>query len=384
MLSFKVAVRFLKSGRAQTILIIAGIAIAVSVQIFVGLLIDSLQKTLVDRTIGNSPHITIVPSADNNTIRGWGNIIAEVEQTRLTKTISASASANAFVENGNDNLTVLLKGFDFQAADKIYKIEDSIYSGRPYQSQREVLIGKELREELELDIGNSLEIITPSGKRSIFTISGLYDLGVSSINKTWVITRIETVQKVFELRNRVTSIEITVNDLFKADTLASEIEQRLANSDIKLENWKEQNEQLLSGLEGQRMSSAIIQAVIIFSVVIAISSVLAISVLQKSRQIGILKAIGIKDRAASFIFLYQGFLLGLLGSVLGILLGLSLLYAFDAFTSEPSGSALVDLYIDFNFILRSWLIILLASTLAGIIPARRSLKLNPIDVIREA
>ena len=384
MLSFKVAVRFLKSGRAQTILIITGIAIAVSVQIFVGLLIDSLQKTLVDRTIGNSPHITIVSSADKNTIRGWENIIAEVEQTRSIKAISASASANAFVENGNDNLPVLLRGFDFQAADKIYKIEDSIYAGRPYQSQREVLIGKELREELELDIGNSLEIITPSGKRNTFTISGFYDLGVSNINKTWVITHIETVQKVFELRNRVTSIEITVNDLFEADTIASEIEQRLANSDIKLENWKEQNEQLLSGLEGQRISSAIIQAVVIFSVVIAISSVLAISVLQKSRQIGILKAMGIKDRAASFIFLYQGFLLGLLGSVLGILLGLSLLYAFDAFTSEPGGSALVDLYIDFNFILRSWLIILLASTLAGIIPARRSLKLNPIDVIREA
>jgi len=175
---------------------------------------------------------------------------------------------------------------------------------------------------------------------------------------------------------------MTVDDVFAADRIADEIEQKLDNSNITLENWKGSNEQLLSGLEGQRISSVIIQAVIIISVVIAIASVLAISVLQKSREIGILKAMGIKDRAASLIFIYQGFLLGLLGSVLGIALGLGLIYAFTGFTSEPGGSSLIDLYIEYDFILRAWLIALMASTLAGVIPARRSLKLNPIDVIR--
>ena len=382
MLSFRVAVRFLKSGRAQTILIIAGIAIAISVQVFVGLLIDSLQKTLVDRTIGNSPQITILPSSDNSTIRSWEDIIAEVEEFGSTKVISASASANAFVEMEDINLPVLVRGVDFNTADKIYDIEDSIYEGRPYQSKREVLVGKELREELEVDVGDKLVVTTPTGTRGTFTISGFYDLGVSSINKTWVITHIDTVQKIFGFHNRITSIEMTVDDVFAADRIADEIEQRLDNSNIKFENWKGSNEQLLSGLEGQRISSVIIQAVIILSVVIAIASVLAISVLQKSREIGILKAMGIKDRAASLIFIYQGFLLGLLGSVLGIMLGLGLIYAFTGFTSEPGGSSLIDLYIEYDFILRAWLIALIASTLAGVIPARRSLKLNPIDVIR--
>jgi len=215
------------------------------------------------------------------------------------------------------------------------------------------------------------------------TISGFYDLGVASINKSWVIANLKTAQRLFGFGRRITSIEMAVDEVFEADMIAYEIQQVLNDKNIKIENWKELNEELLSGLEGQRISSTVIQAVVILSVVIAIASVLAISVLQKSRQIGILKAMGIKDLAVSLIFLYQGFLIGLIGSILGITLGIGLLYAFNTFTANPEGTALIDLYIDYNFVLRSWVIVLLASTLAGVIPARKSLQLNPIDVIRE-
>ena len=383
MLSFKVAVRFLKSGRTQTVLIVIGIAIAISIQIFVGLLISSLQKSLVDRTIGNSPQITVASSTDIITIRDWERLVEGIEQLGLTRATSVSASANAFVKNGSSNLPILMRGFNFESADRIYNIADSIYKGRPYQSRREVLVGRELGEELEANVGDKLAVVLPNGSVSTFTISGFYDLGVASINKTWVITNLQTAQRLFDFGNRVTSIEMTVDDVFEADIIADKIEKALDNDDVKIENWKELNEDLLSGLNGQRTSSTIIQAVIILSVVIAISSVLAISVLQKSRQIGILKAMGIKDVAASLIFIYQGFLIGLVGSVLGVMLGLGLLYAFNAFTANPDGSALIDLYIEYDFILRSWFIALLASTLAGVIPARKSLRLNPIEVIRE-
>ncbi|MGB2814742.1 MAG: FtsX-like permease family protein, partial [Dehalococcoidales bacterium] len=183
--------------------------------------------------------------------------------------------------------------------------------------------------------------------------------------------------------NRITSIDATVNDVFAADATAHEVEQILENKDIEVQNWKEQNEELFSGLEGQRISSIIIQVVIIASVVIAISSVLAITVLQKSKEIGILKAMGIKDLAASLIFIYEGFLIGLIGATLGVILGLGLLYGFNASTTSSSGVATVDLYIEYDFIIRSWLIGVTASTIAGILPARKSLKLSPVEVIRE-
>jgi lipoprotein-releasing system permease protein len=383
MLSFRIAIRFLKSGRTQTFLIVIGIGIAISIQIFVGLLIGSLQKSLVDRTIGNSPHITISSATDIATIRDWERLIDRIELLGNTKAVSASASANAFVRNGDTDLPILIRGFDFENADRIYDIRNSIYEGRPYQSQREVLVGRDLREELEVDIGDKLAVLLPNGSINTFTISGFYDLGVASINKSWVIANLKTSQQLFGFGGRITSIEMAVDDVFEADIIAYEIQQVLNDKDIRIENWKELNEELLSGLDGQRISSTVIQAVIIFSVVIAIASVLAISVLQKSRQIGILKAMGIKDLAASLIFIYQGFLIGFIGSVLGIALGLGLLYAFNTFTTNPEGTALIALYIDYDFVIRSWLIVLLASTLAGVIPARKSLQVNPIDVIRE-
>ncbi len=383
MIAFKIAVRFLKSGGAQTILIVIGIAVAISIQIFVGLLIDSLQKTIVDRTIGSSPQITITSSTDISSMRNWESTVEKLRQIDSIKTTAVSASANAFTKKGNSNLPLIIRGFEFDSADKIYNISDSLYQGRLFRSQKEVLIGRELKEELEVDIGDKLVVTTPGGAEGTFDISGFYDLNIASINKTWILTNLETAQRLFGFDNRITSIEMTVNNVFAADSIARDIEQQLQNDDLTIENWKEQNEELLSGLEGQRISSAVIQAVVMLSVVIAIASVLAISVLQKSREIGILKAMGIKDLPASLIFIYEGFLIGLIGSTLGVVLGLGLLYGFNAFTITPGGSALVDLYVEFDFILRSWLIALSASTLAGIIPARRSLKLNPVEVIRE-
>jgi lipoprotein-releasing system permease protein len=382
-LSFKIAVRFLKSGKTQTILIVVGMAIAISIQVFVGLLLGSLQKSLVNQTIGNSPQITITSATDIGTIRDWEKMVGNIESLGSTKAVSVSASVNGFVRNESANMPVLVRGFDLERADRIYNIRNRIYEGEQIESRREVLIGRDLREELEANLGDRITVSSPDGSISTFTIAGFYDLGVASINKSWVIASLETTQKIFGFDRRITSIEVTVDDVFEADTIASQIEQELDNEDINVESWKEQNEDLLSALNGQQTSSTIIQAVIILSVVIAIASVLAINVLQKSRQIGILKAMGIKNLTASMIFIYQGLLIGLVGSILGMSLGLGLLYAFSTFTTNPDGTALIDLYIEYDFVIRSWIIAVLASTLAGVIPASKSLRLNPIEVIRE-
>ncbi|MFC1953457.1 ABC transporter permease [Chloroflexota bacterium] len=383
MLSLKIAIRFLKTGGTQNLLIIIGIAIAISIQIFVGLLINSLQKTLVDRTIGNSPQITILSSTDINTIREWDNIVRDLEEIDQIKAIAVSATANAFIQDGSRNLSIIVRGFNFDDFDSIYNIKDSIYEGKPYKSVREVLIGRELREELEADVGDDLVLKTPDGKEANLTISGFFDLGVASINESWILANMDTTQRIFNFGSRITSIEVIIKDIFTADTTARDIENLLDDDGIKVKNWMEQNEELLSGLEGQRMSSLVIQIVIIASVVIAISSVLAITVLQKSKEIGILKAMGIKDLAASLIFIYEGLLVGLLGATLGVILGLGLLYGFDASTTSADGMAIVDLYIENDFIITSWLIGVAASTIAGILPARKSLKLNPVEIIRE-
>lgn len=125
-----------------------------------------------------------------------------------------------------------------------------------------------------------------------------------------------------------------------------------------------------------------IQIFVLFSVVLAIASVLAISVLQKSKQLGILKAMGIKNRDASIVFLVEGFLLGVVGAFLGVALGLGLAYAFTKFALNPDGTPVIALFINPQFIALSAIIAVVSATLASLIPARRSARLDPMEVIR--
>ncbi len=382
MLSFRLAVRFLKAGRGQTILIITGISIAVAAQIFVGLLINSLQLTIINRTIGNQPQITISSVADDVRITDWSGPVKMIGDMEMIEVVSVSASGNAFVQKGLKTSPVLLRGMDSNA-DDIYGLADALYAGKISGGNNEIIIGKDLQEEYEYNLGDELKISIPGDKTVTCLITGFFDLGVQQLNRSWIITDIETTQNLFGYGDAITDIEIRVSDYFEADLLAVSITTLLDNPELNISNWKDENEQLLSGLQGQSISSLMIQIFIVVSVVIAISAILAITVFQKSRQLGILKAMGIKDRSASLIFIFEGLIIGLIGSVSGVILGLGLLYGFSIGTSQSGSQPLIDLYIDPWFIILSWGIAVLASVIAALVPARRSLRLNPIDVIRE-
>ena len=381
-LPFKIAVRFLKSSKGQTTLIALGIAVGVSVQIFIGSLIQGLQKSLINKTIGNSSQVTISSNTEDKFIKDYSKIIDKIKtsDSRIIN-ISVTSDVPALVNEDEKNYSVLVRGMNIEDSDKIYNIRKRIYEGREPKSELETIIGKELQQELGAKIGDKLQIITNSGEINELTITGFYNLNVASINKSWMITTLETSQRIFSLDNRITGIEMQVNEVFKADEIASKLIPTLDNN-FKVDNWKAQNAELLSGLNGQSISSIMIQVFVLISVSLAIASILAITVIQKSKQIGILKAMGIKDRSASLIFLFQGLLLGVMGAILGVLLGLLLGVVFTKFALNPDGTPVVDLYIDYGFIALSAIIALISATVASLIPAKRSSKLNPIEVIR--
>lgn len=384
-LSFKIAVRFLKSSKGQTFLIAIGIAIGVSVQIFIGSLIQGLQKSLIDKTIGNSSQITILSSSDDKTIGNFEEKISQISasDSRIEK-ISAAADSPAFMKYSDKTAPIIIRGLNLEQEKDLYNIKSKIYEGNLPKNLYEILIGKNLKEELKLKLGDKVSLITPSGETKDSIVTGFYDLKVSNINKSWVITSLETSQDIFGFNNKVTSIEMQLNskDVFKADEIAMKIGEKLSDNNIKVENWKDQNEELLSGLSGQSVSSLMIQVFVLISVTLGIASVLAITVVQKSKQIGILKAMGIKDRDASKIFLYEGFLLGIAGALLGIILGIALMLIFTKFALNPDGTPVIPLYLDYKFIVLSGAIAVVSASFAALIPARSSSKLEPIEVIK--
>ena len=186
----------------------------------------------------------------------------------------------------------------------------------------------------------------------------------------------DSAQRIFGFEGGVTVIEMQVDDVFEADAIAGKVRAKISGEDVEVKNWKDENEQLLSALSAQNSSSYMIQFFVLASVMIAIASVLAITVMQKSRQIGILKAMGITDGRASQIFMFQGLMLGLGGGIAGVLLGLGLFYLFTNF------SGAIPPYVDYWFIVASGFVAVVSATFAALIPARRSARLDPIEVIR--
>lgn len=380
-LPFTIAWRFLTSSKMQTLLIALGIAVGVSVQVFIGTLITSLQTSLLDTTIGRSSQITVTSNETNGTIANYEEVLSKIEKSDSSiQNINPAADGAGFIKVGEDTYPIFLRGFNLPAAEGIYQLSGSLVKGE-MPTEEQVIVGTNLAEKADIAVGDSIEIATPLGETTTVEIAGIYDLGVANLNESWVIGEIPLAQNLFGYGAEITSIEMQVSDVFKADTIAASL-QEIVPSDLSVSNWKDQNAALLGGLSGQSTSSIMIQVFVMISVVLGISSVLAISVLQKSKQLGILKAMGIKNSSASLIFLFQGLMLGVFGALLGTALGLGLTTAFTTFALNPDGTPIIELYLEPSFIVLSAGIAIAAATFASLIPARRSSKLDPMEVIK--
>lgn len=322
-LGLQLALRFLRSSKGQTALIVVGIAIGVSVQIFIGSLIQGLQKSLVETTIGNSPQITITAeTATDKKINDYQKLITSVNAIDDNIiNVTAVYDSATFISYKEESQSLLLRGFNISEADRIYNIYDRIYEGNAPINDNEIILGKQLKEKYELNINDEISITTINREAKIFKVVGFFDFKVTSLNLNWGITTIDNVHALLN-DDKATAIEMQIKEsaIFEADVLAAKIITELNNSTYKVDNWKDSNQQLLSGLQGQSVSSYMIQVFVMISVILGIASVLAITVLQKSRQVGILKAMGIKNSTAGYIFLFEGLILGFLGAVLGVLL----------------------------------------------------------------
>ncbi len=249
MLPFKIAYRFLKNRKGQTFLIASAVAIGISIQIFLGLLIQNLQSGLIETTIGETSHITL-KSKDNSVIKN-GSEINNLLMKSDSKIVTSLEVLDrpGLILNKNTSTSVLIRSFDLEQGDKIY-------------------------------------ILTPSNEKIEFTVSGILDLKVKALNKNYVVTNIDTLRDVYKLPNdSITSIETQLSnkDIFEAENVAQSIKDSVG-SDFLVDNWINENESLLSGLKGQSASSYTIQVFIVISVLVAIASILAITVLQKTNR----------------------------------------------------------------------------------------------------
>lgn len=370
MLAFTIAARFLRSSLGQTTLIVAGIGVGIAVQIFVGSLIGSLQEDLVDSTVGSSPHITIEPADDGTVSRDLADEARQ--EAEVTAAVPVRRLSVIFTE-GDDSIALNVTSAEAEGIDEIYGLSGRIVSGAYSLSGDEILIGTGFSEAAGLKADDTLSLLLPDGETGEYTVAGVFDLGAAAANDRFAFLAPDAAAEALGLsEDAYSAIEIQVGDVF----LSSEVAQSLTSDDLTVTDWQAENEELLSGLAAQSGSSLMIQAFVLIAVALGIASTLAISAVQKTRQVGILKAMGMTDAAAGRIFLLQAAILGVAGVVAGIGLGTLLIFAFSFapvdFSVRPSPSLIAI----------SAVTGVVVALLSSIIPSRTTSRVDPIEVIQ--
>lgn len=398
-----VAMRFLREGKVQTILILLGVGVGVGVIVFLSALINGLQTSLIERTLGTQPHVVlrmpddavrpmregrdkerVLPRLENppqrlRSILGWQQVLRQVELNPRVTAAAPLVSGAAFAIRGNANKSVALRGIEPERYRSIIGLTSRMVSGTFSLSGNETVIGTELARDLGLDTGDKLRLTTAEGRSEVFLIRGVFDVGNKDLNERWVFVPLRAAQTMLDLTGGVSSIEIKVSQIFDAEEAATELGSQLG---LKAESWMKLNTQLLLGLRSQSSSSVMIQVFVVIAVALGITSVLVVSVVQKSREIGILKAMGTSTARVVRIFLLQGAVLGLSGSLFGILLGTGLSYFFASLSSNPDGTPAFPVDLNAVLYIRSALVATVTGLLSAAIPAKRAAMLDPAEVIR--
>ena len=353
----RVAVRFLREGRMQTVLIIVGVAAGVAVVAYISALITGLQRNTLEKTLGAQAHVTVSALDDvvlparppvagstalvqtqprvqrPRSIANWQSLVPVLEAMPAVAAVSPMVSGAGLAQRGEASKSIALMGVDLDRYDRIVRLRSKVVQGEARLGPGEGIIGRELAEDLGVRVGDRISLVTGTITDSL-RVTALVDLGVRELNRRTVIVPLRAAQSLVGLPGGATGLDLALVDVWVAQRLASDLSQRFP---YKIESWQEANSQLVSALNAQSVSTALIRGVVMVVVVLGIASVLVVSVVQKQREIGILRAIGATRGQMLRVFLLQGAIVGALGSTLGVLLAVGLIKAFTTFVRGSDG-----------------------------------------------
>lgn len=401
-----VALRFLREGRMQTLFIVVGIAIGVGVIVFMSALLSGLQANFVRRVLSAQAHIQLLPAREVTRALGppagtdagaievatvqaplqrlksidqWQSVVSEIRAMPDVRVVSPAATGSALVVRGDASRAITLIGIDPELFFRIVPLPDNIVQGQARLTNGDILIGIELASDLGLSAGDKLRISSASGGANTLTVAGIFDLGNKGANQRTTYVALRTSQSLLGLIGGVSSIDVTVKDVYAAETVARRI---TAATGVQADSWITTNAQFFAAVQAQTTANTAIRFFVALSVAFGIASVLVVSVVQKSREIGILRAMGVSRGQVLRVFLLEGGLLGLAGSIGGAAMGLGALVLWQRYARNADGTPLFALTIEPALLAAALVLATFTGLIAAFAPALRAARLDPVVAIR--
>lgn len=396
--SIKIATRYLTANRAQSLLLVVGVAVGVYVFVFMSALIGGLAVLLVDRTVGSIAHVVVEP-AERDPVSLVGGMpgaqvailrstqrraslqsaeayLAILEGTRRVEVVVGKLLGNGFMVKGGAVAPVQITGIEAKDVSSIANIEDRLVAGTTDLMLGTALIGKGLADSLGIGVGQSVIIRSDRNIEQSITVGGIFSLGVAGVDDTAVYLNIRAARVLLAVPEGLSRYEIKLDDLQFSRDVAADIGARTG---LTVTAWQDQNAQLLEGLTAQARSGDLIKGFALVTIIIGVASALLLSTYRRQSEIGIMRAMGASRGFVVFVFVIQGALIGLVGGMLGAGLGYLSLVPFPPPELTSGGGLPVD-YRQGAYG-AAMLLTLIGAILAAIWPASSASRIDPVKAI---
>jgi len=302
------------------------------------------------------------------------DVVYSDERVKQGTTVPVRALTSLYTD-GSDSGPLNLIGGELDELDGIYEITERLEDGQATLRSTDILIGVDFAEKFDIKPGDSVKLALQGGSAATFNVSGIFDLGSAAFNERQAFVNGDVPRNALGWgTDEYSQIQSQMIEPFESAAVAADWRQQLPG--VQIVDWQAQNADLLTALQSQSSSSYMIQAFVLVAVALGIASTLAISAVQKTRQIGILKAMGMPDRASGRIFLYEALIIGGVGSIAGVLMATLFIWLFSF---VPVSFSIV---MEPSFVLFSMTVGILVALASSIIPTRKTSRLDPIEVIQ--
>jgi len=408
---FFIAYRHLLSRRKQafltliTVISILGVIVGVAVLIVVMSVMNGYEVDLRDKILGNRAHI-IINHIEKKGIKNYEDLIKKIDEVKGVTGSAPYVLTEGIASSRYDTIGVVIRGVKTNEEVKVSKIKDNIKEGsfdfnvvrvnEDEEMAGGIVIGVLLADRLGVGLNDTMTLTVPRQVWSpfqpvpavdkIFRITGIFYTGLFEYDSNLVYVDRDVLQEAIAQKGVVNGIEVKVSDIFGVDSIAERLKERLGYPYL-IQTWKETNRSLFYALRIEKITMFIILILIIFVAALNIASSLIMTVIEKTRDIGILRSLGATRGAIRRIFIFEGSIVGIMGTVIGVVTGVAFAIILRDYVhiGLPKDVYYID-RLPVVLSVRDILIIsgasVLISILATIYPSFRASRLDPVEAIR--